>query len=297
MQQLFTFTAPLDWEKTIRYIGRYENDQTHAVEGGCYRQVLGDDDGYFLVEIAPAGEQQVSAKIVSGETSEHRLKLVKRLVERTFGPDEELLSFYQFASRHEYLSTLVERFYGLRLVGVVNLWECLSWSIIGQQVSVASAFATRSRLAHYTGAVVRYLGKEYTGFPIPAAVLSLTSDELRACGFSRQKANYVQGLASEIFLSDLCEETLHTLPAPAQRRRLLAINGIGPWSADYAMMRVHGDADACPLEDIGLRNALRSEFNLSRQPTITETELLTASWRPFRSYATFYIWFTLLDPS
>jgi DNA-3-methyladenine glycosylase II len=63
------------------------------------------------------------------------------------------------------------------------------------------------------------------------------------------------------------------------------------------MMRVHGDADACPLEDIGLRNALRSEFHLAQQPSISETEHLTASWRPFRSYATFYIWFTLLDRS
>jgi DNA-3-methyladenine glycosylase II len=292
-----TFTAPLDWDKTIRYIGRYENDQTHAVEGGCYRQVLGDDDGYFLVEIAPVDEQKILAKIVTGEVSEHRLQLVTRLAERTFGPDDELLAFYRFASGHEYLSSLVERFYGLRLVGVVNLWECLSWSIIGQQVSVASAFATRSRLAHYCGAVVSYQGKEYTGFPILAAVLALTSDELRACGFSRQKANYVQGLASEIILSHLSEETLHSLPVPAQRQRLLAINGIGPWSADYAMMRVHADADACPLEDIGLRNALRSEFHLARQPSISETESLTASWRPFRSYATFYIWFTLLDKS
>src|SRR3989339_870003 len=116
MPQLFKFTAPFDWDKTIRYIGRYENDQTHAVEGGCYRQVLGDDLGHFLVEIAPAGEQQVSAKIVCGETSEDRRKLVARLVERTFGPDAELLAFSQFASQHEYLRTLVARFYALRLV-------------------------------------------------------------------------------------------------------------------------------------------------------------------------------------
>ncbi|MBU1638221.1 hypothetical protein KKC97_11205 [bacterium] len=295
MELIFSFSAPFDWHKTIRYIGRYENDQTHAVEGGCYRQVLGDEGGYFLVEIAPYGEQAVTASIVHGNVSKSRLLLVKKLVERTFGPDEVLLEFYQFASKHSYLSSLIERFYGLRVVGVVSLWECLGWSIIGQQVSVASAFATRSRLAHFTNAVVEFDGKEYTGFPVPEAVLAMSLDELKSCGFSKPKAEYLQGLASEIILQHLNEEEISRYSPADLRRRLLEIRGIGPWSADYAGMRIHNNPDACPLEDIGLRNALRNELKLPHQPTIAETERLTASWQPFRSYATFYIWFTLID--
>jgi DNA-3-methyladenine glycosylase II len=293
----FDFTAPFDWHKTILYIGRYENDQTHAVEGGCYRQVLGDSDGYFLVEIAPHGDSAVTARIVKGKITRNRGVRVEKLVERTFGPDSTLLNFYHFASKHNYLSTLVERFYGLRVVGVVSLWECLGWSIIGQQVSVASAFATRSRLAHFTGAVVEYEGKEYAGFPMPEAVLAMTPDELRSCGFSRQKAEYLLGLASEIILSHLNEDEISQFVPDKLRRRLLEIRGIGPWSADYAGMRIHANPDACPFEDIGLRNALRNELTLPHQPTIEETEKLTSSWRPFRSYATFYIWFTLIDHS
>lgn len=291
----FTFNAPFDWERTIRYIGRYENDQTHAVAGGCYRQVLGDESGYFLVELAPEGEQSVSAQIVKGIETKSRRLLVSRLVERTFGPDDVLLDFYQFASKHNYLSSLVERFYGLRVVGVVSLWECLGWSIIGQQVSVASAFATRSRLAHFANAVVEYDGKEYTGFPLPEAVLAMTLDELKSCGLSKPKAEYLQGLASEIILHHLNEDEVSGLPPADCRRRLLELRGIGPWSADYAGMRIHNNPDACPFEDIGLRNALRRELRFSHQPTIAETEQLTASWQPFRSYATFYIWFTLID--
>ncbi len=175
-----------------------------------------------------------------------------------------------------------------------SLWECLSWSIIGQQVSVASAFSVRSRLALYCGAVVSWQGKVYEGFPTPEAVLSMTPDELRNCGLSRQKGEYLQGLAQELCLGYLSASLLSESDPAGIRARLIQLRGIGPWSVEYAMMRVHGDPDACPFEDIGLRNAIAREYGLGRQASVEETQNITERWRPYRGYATFYIWFTLL---
>ncbi len=292
---IYTFSAPFSFERTAAYIGRFENSQTHAVSGEQFCQVLSDDAGYYLVEVKPWGKSSVQVCVVVGEETDSRRVQIRRYLDRTFGSDDELLRFYAFAKPDAYLSKWTNDFRGLRLVGIHSLWECLSWSIIGQQVSVASAFATRSRLAQHCEAVVAWQGKDYEGFPSPEAVLSLTPAELRACGLSAMKGEYLQGLAQELCLDYLNESLLNSSDPSMIRERLLEIRGIGPWSAEYAMMRVHGDPDACPLEDIGLRNALAREYRLDKQATLEETRRITDTWRPYRGYATFYIWFTLLN--
>lgn len=289
-----TFSAPFDFARTAKYIGRYENAQTHAVSGEQFCQVLADDDGYYLVEVTPHNHNAVNARIVVGQETSSRRAQIEHFLKRTFGCDDELLRFYEFAKPDAHLSKWTNEFQGLRLVGMHNLWECLSWSIIGQQVSVASAFAMRSRLALYCGAIVRWQDKVYEGFPTALSLLSMTPEELRECGLSKQKGEYLQGLAQELCLGYLSASLLSDSDPSEIRARLISLRGIGPWSVEYAMMRVHGDADACPLEDIGLRNALAREYGLGRQATIEETRNITESWRPFRGYATFYIWYTLL---
>ena len=293
----FHFSAPLDFPRTLKYIGRYESGQRHAVAEGKYYQVLTDGRRYFLVEVEQTAPRTLSATFIRGRESERRRALVKRFMTRTFGPDEELKSFYRFAKRDPALASLVRRYRGLRLVGVANLWECLAWSIIGQQVSVASAFAMRSRLVRRADAVITHRGIEFEGFPSPQSLLRLTAGDLRDCGASRQKADYLLSLAEATVSGDLDEDEVLQLPLDEARRRLLRLRGIGPWSVEYCMMRVHGDTDACPMEDIGLRNAIARVYGLKHQATVQETEQITNDWRPFRSYGTFYIWFTLLDDS
>jgi len=181
----------------------------------------------------------------------------------------------------------------VRLVGVVNLWECLGWSIIGQQVSVASAFAMRGRLARMAGAVVNRKGTVFEGFPSPADLLKLTDAQMRKCGLSTGKTDYLRGIAKQIRSGELIEEQLIALPFDEARAQLRALRGIGPWSVEYAMMRCLGDPDACPVEDIGLRNAIRNEYGLGHQATLAETVKITDRWKPFRAYGTFYLWQTL----
>ena len=289
------FSAPFSFSKTAKYIGRYENAQTHAVSDRQFCQVLADEDGYYLVEITPQGESAVKAEIKVGKFTSAREAQVQHYIRRTFGCDDELLRFYEFSESDRYLRKWTREYCGLRLVGMHSLWECLSWSIIGQQVSVASAFSVRSRLALYCGAVVSWQGKVYEGFPTPEAVLSMTPDELRNCGLSRQKGEYLQGLAQELCLGYLSASLLSESDPAGIRARLIQLRGIGPWSVEYAMMRVHGDPDACPFEDIGLRNAIAREYGLGRQASVEETQNITERWRPYRGYATFYIWFTLLN--
>ncbi len=293
---IFNFSAPLHFQRTLAYIGRFENDRMEAVAEGRYYHVLGDEAGHFLLEVAETQPQQLAVRLCKGRGSVRREKQIRRFVERTFGDDDTLLAFYRFARKDKLLSQLVRRFQGVRLVGMSSLWECLSWSIIGQQVSVQSAFSTRSRITAKAGAAVEWNGDRYEGFPSVQQISALTLNDLRACGCSRQKADYLKALAEEILSGELDEAELMQLPFDHVRKRLLALRGIGPWSVEYAMLRCLGDPDACPYEDIGLRNAVGKECGLGRQASMEEVKDITAAWKPFRGFGTFYIWQTLLKP-
>ena len=287
--------APLDFPRTLAYIGRYETAQREAVGEGVVLQVLSDAAGYFLVELRALAPRSLAATQLTGRPSRRRTALLEKFVRRSLGPDEPLLGFYRAARADPVLARLVKRFRGVRLVGVWDLWECLGWSILGQQVSVQSAFAMRARLARHAGAVVRYQGTVFEGFPTPAALLALSDDDLRACGLSRGKVDYLRSIARLIEAGSLVEDELLVLPFAEARLKLRALRGLGPWSVEYAMMRVFADPDACPIEDIGLRNALGKEYALGHQATLAETRALTDRWHPFRAYGTFYLWQTLWE--
>ncbi|HEY3294087.1 MAG TPA: hypothetical protein VGL38_01475 [bacterium] len=292
-EHVYAFSAPLNFPRTLAYIGRYELAQRAAVSEGVVYQVLADERGYFLVRIRAEGKQKLAAAIITGRATKARDALLDRFVRRAFGPDDVLLAFYRNAKRDPVLAAIVRRFRGVRLVGVVNLWECLGWSIIGQQVSVASAFAMRARLVRAAGAVVEWNGTVFEGFPTPVDLLKMSGEQMRECGLSRSKVDYLRGIADTVQRGLLKEEEICALPYDEARMRLRALRGIGPWSVEYAMMRAVGDPDACPVEDIGLRNAIAREYDLGHQATLDETVAITDLWKPYRAYGSFYLWQTL----
>ncbi len=294
LERSYRFSAPLNFPATLRYIGRFENDRMNAVIDGTYYHVLADARGTFLIAVSQSSPQRLRVQMLTGRPSRSRSELITRFVARTFGSCADLNRFYRLRTTDEVLHKVRRRYRGLRVVGIVSLWECLAWAIIGQQVSVQSAFAVRSRLSRRAGASVVYKGEVFEGFPAPGQFLTLSSHALREDGFSRQKAQYVQELAERIVGEDLDEERLLTRPKDVARKELLSLRGIGPWTCEYTMMRVFGDTDALPLEDIGLRNAVAAEYGLGKQATMEQVAEISDAWTPFRGHATFYLWQTLV---
>ena len=78
------------------------------------------------------------------------------------------------------------------------------------------------------------------------------------------------------------------------KNALVKIRGIGPWTANYVLMRCLGDPSAFPIEDIGLHNAIKLQLNLEQKPTIEEIRKVAAGWTNWQAYATFYLYRSLL---
>lgn len=154
--------------------------------------------------------------------------------------------------------------------------------ILEQQVSLASAKAAFDRLVSRTGAVS------------PHTIVSSTDAELRADGFSRQKTRYVRLLSEQVLNGELDLDALSTLPDDDVRDRLLALTGIGPWTADVYLLSCLRRPDVWPVGDRALQVGTGEILGLDAVPSSTELEALGEPWRPLRSAAARIVWHSYL---
>ena len=150
--------------------------------------------------------------------------------------------------------------------------ELLS-AITSQQLSVASANAIWTRM-------------EAAGMCEPATILAASDENFRACGFSRQKISYAKDLAA----ADLDYIALRTLPSDEVMRQLIAIRGIGTWTAEVYVMFSLGRADVFGPGDLALQEAARMLFNLNERPKEKSLRIMSENWTPWRSVAARLLW-------
>lgn len=146
-------------------------------------------------------------------------------------------------------------------------------AVASQQLSVASADAILGRLVA-------------AGFDRPEAILGAGEDALRATGLSRPKIRYLTGIAA----ADLDWEGLRALPDDAVAERLVALPGIGRWTADIYLMFALGRADAFAPGDLALQEAARLLFGLEARPAPRALDAIAEPWRPWRSVAARALW-------
>ena len=167
----------------------------------------------------------------------------------------------------------------LSLTGILPLrrsaggFEALFDAIIGQQVSVASAVATGRRL-------------QAAGLMQRSAVALASDEELRACGLSRQKIRYGKALAA----ADLDFDGLVVLSDDAVIATLVAIPGIGRWTAEIYAMFSLGRADVFAPGDLAMQEAARLLFGLEARPSERQFCSMAEAWQPWRAVAARLLW-------
>ncbi|MBL9061895.1 DNA-3-methyladenine glycosylase 2 family protein [Tabrizicola sp.] len=167
----------------------------------------------------------------------------------------------------------------LPLVGALPLrreedgFAALLRAIVGQQVSVASARAIWGRL-------------EGLGLTDATAMASASDEDLRAAGLSRQKARYGRALAQ----SGIDFSVLRGIPDAEVVRQLVAVPGIGVWTAEIYAMFALGRADVFAPGDLALQEAARMLFRLEARPTEKALRAMAEAWSPWRSVAARILW-------
>jgi DNA-3-methyladenine glycosylase II len=151
-------------------------------------------------------------------------------------------------------------------------------TMIGQQLSTASANAIWSRLA-----------AAYDPFA-PEALRRARIARLKQVGLSEGKIRALKLLATALATGELDLDALATMDADEAHRALVGLHGIGPWTADSYLLFCLGHADAWPAGDLALREALRLAFALAERPSVKAMVPLAEPWRPWRGVAALLLW-------
>ena len=162
-------------------------------------------------------------------------------------------------------------------------YDALVRSIVYQQLSGKAAGTIHRRLCEL------YPGKR------PRAVLVLGTDDarLRGAGLSRQKMGYLRDLSSRVTEGSLPLAHLGRLPDDTIIDHLVQVKGIGRWTAQMFLMFRLGRPDVLPELDLGIQNAIHRAYGLAKRPMPKDVLQIGASWRPYASVASWYLWRSL----
>lgn len=184
----------------------------------------------------------------------------------------------ELAAANPQLAASVERYGPPPLWSREPSYATLVHLILEQQVSLASAQAAFDRLRTTLGGSIE-----------PAGVLALSDAELRTIGFSRQKTGYVRTLASAM-LEGFDVGALAAMPDDEVRQALIAMPGIGPWTADIYLTMCLLRPDVWPHGDLALATSARDLLELDERPTFAELRVIAERWHPYRAIAARILW-------
>jgi DNA-3-methyladenine glycosylase II len=201
---------------------------------------------------------------------------IRPVVRKLLGTEFDLGAFYDWARRDRALARLTRELVGLRPPLAPDPFESLVTSITAQQVSLHAAFAIRNRLIERFG---RRAGQAYS-FPTARRLGRAEPDELVALGFSRRKAEYVIGLA----VAGLDFEALAHQPDDEIKARLVAVRGLGEWTADWFLARHLARPCAWPAGDLGVRKAVAAFY-----PEAGDVRAFGERFVPFQNLTAHYL--------
>ncbi|WP_308634231.1 DNA-3-methyladenine glycosylase family protein [Paenibacillus silvisoli] len=276
------------------YLKRSTNECLFHVDEESIERLIPTAEGLQLIRITAAADNDglaISFPALEKEPTEALQAEAHRYVWDWLDCDRDLAPFFDLSEQDNVLRDAAKRFYGLRIVGIDDLFEALSWGIMGQQINLTFAYTLKRRFVERFGTSLEWNGRRYYAFPSPETIAAIEPAELTAMQFTGRKAEYLIGTAAELAEGRLSKEQLLALPdLPAIEKALTRIRGIGPWTANYVIMRCLRMPGAFPIEDVGLHNALKHVLQREDKPSIAEIKGLSAGWGEWRSYATFYLW-------
>ncbi|WP_057913129.1 DNA-3-methyladenine glycosylase family protein [Peribacillus muralis] len=291
----WTIDVPNEFRFTenLKYLSRSSNECLfHIVDQKIYR-ALAFGNETLLVEISAVNEKELNVRI-PGRTApieNHVVDAVSEYIRNWFDLDTNLLPFYELAKKDPLLQRPVDQFFGLRNMGIPDLFEAIVWGILGQQINLTYAYTLKRRLVEEFGQYVQYEGKQYWLFPTPESISELTVEDLAVLRMTVKKCEYLIGVAQLMAKGELTKEKLlQANDVKTAEKMLTTIRGIGPWTANYVLMRCLRFPAAFPIDDVGLHNAIKLVLEMEGKPTKGEILNWSKAWSNWESYATFYLW-------
>ena len=278
------FRPPLDWDGLLGFFAARATPGVESVRGDVWLRTARAGAHRGWVSVTPiAGRPALRAEI-SSSLAPALMEVVARL-RRVFDLDAQPRIIAAHLAKDRRLAASVRARPGLRVPGSFEGFDAAVRAILGQQVSVAAATTLSGRLAAAFGEpIATPHGALVTLAPSASRLAAASETALSAIGLTRARAATLRGLSRAVVSGALRLD--RPAPVDATLEALLALPGIGDWTAQYIAMRALGWPDAFPAGDLGIRKAL------GMIPAKAAREL-AERWRPWRAYAALHLWSTL----
>jgi AraC family transcriptional regulator of adaptative response / DNA-3-methyladenine glycosylase II len=272
----FDLPPPFDVDAHLDYLGRRTVPGVESLDGRTYTRTMRLPNGGAIVRVALADDHATAHLSLCDPTD---LDLAVQRCRWLLDLDNDPTTVDAHLSRDPVLAASVAAHPGLRVPGHVDGFEAAVRAIVGQQISVAGARTLLARMVlEYgdqlsKGALVTHL------FPSPAALAGVAPERLP---MPRSRGRALATLADAVATGRVVLD--RTASLADTRSALLALPGIGPWTADYIALRALGDPNVFLSTDLGVRHGLTRLGVSDPSPQTFER------WAPWRSYALMHVW-------
>lgn len=264
-------------------------------DGQAYSRVLAISGTPAFVEVTQAGDLRsprlhihATAEVFPADADRQIVEALRKLL----GFQRDLRPFYRFAETEPRLREISRRFLGLKPPRFASAFEAIVNGIACQQLSLHVGLTLLNRLAERAGCPFETATGARFSFPDAKNVAKLSVGTLRHIGFSTNKALALKQLAASILDRAFDPEDLVNVANDEAEGRLLALRGVGQWTAEYVLLRGLGRFDVFPSQDVGGRRNLARWLGTKVPLDDDRMNRLRRRWHPYFGFLYFHL---LLD--
>jgi DNA-3-methyladenine glycosylase II len=264
-------------------------------DGSTYRRIVvvgGRPTELAVRQAASTTEPRLMVTASPAPRTSSERQQIRSMLDRLLGLQLDLTEWYRMAAGDARLRPLADRFRGVKPPRFPTIFEALVNAFACQQLSLEVGLELLNRLS-LTCSARRGSGRDiHVAFPRPRDVMRPVPARYRAIGFSRQKAHAIVDLARAIARHGLDPEALEREPDDAVRQRLMALRGVGRWTAEYVLLRGLGRLHVFPGDDVGAQKRLAQWLGRSRPLDYAGVSRVVERWEPYAGMVYFHL---LLD--
>ncbi len=280
------------FDSCLQFLDRGFDECLYRVNAHNVKRLVRLQSGLAFISVSSKNSMlvvEIEKEIISQSDKEE----VQAYTIDWFDLNRDLKPFYQLLNKHKQTQKFTQDYFGLRLMGIVDLYEALCWCVIGQQINLTFAHKIKTRLVYKFGEKICKDGIDYYCFPTPETLQGIQRQELVDMQFSKQKINYVINISQAFCQGELHKQELLNLTKDQQMIKLTAIKGIGPWTANYVSMKSLRDMTCIAYGDTGLSSSLHTHFATEKKPDKATIDKIFTPFAGWESYLNFYLWRSL----
>ncbi len=270
------------------------DEQIRNYENSRFWQVIRANGKLVLAVVESIGavdKPKLTVELKSNSAiTEADKKRVKETIKILFSLDLDLKPFYETVKNDKIMAHLTRELCGLKIPTTPTVFEALVDSIVEQQISLKVANSIENKLIKKFGDPLNLERTFYFAYPTPQRLASVNTEELRQCGLSFRKSEYIKEASKLIMDGKLNLKKLRNYDSSEQIiRELDEIRGVGVWTAELTMLRGMQRLEALPADDLGLRRVISRYYCDGKVIPSAEARRIAKNWGDWKGLAAYYL--------